>query len=148
MILHRLLSQPLPITPLQCFLLLCSWGFMVILIGYSARTLQQGITHLKRLHSIPCHRCAYYTGHYQLKCTVRPTEALTEQAIHCPDCIITHSIPAKRASTMPSKACAIPSHLMHQNGACALSWRADPDHTYTGGIPCSPNSSQATTSPF
>ncbi|WP_199464382.1 hypothetical protein [Acaryochloris thomasi] len=86
--LHYFFSQPLMVVIPQSCLLLCSWGLIALLIKSGAQTLIQGITHLKRLHSIPCHRCAYFTGHYQLKCTVHPCEALTEQAINCPDCMI------------------------------------------------------------
>ncbi|MEO0376994.1 MAG: hypothetical protein AAF329_20745 [Cyanobacteria bacterium P01_A01_bin.17] len=106
--LHHFLSQPLMVVVPQSLLLLCSWGLMALLIKSGAQTLIQGITHLKRLHSIPCHRCAYFTGHYQLKCTVHPCEALTEQAINCPDCMIcetptitAHAPPWKTDSAQP-----------------------------------------------
>lgn len=84
--LDHCLSEPLTAL-FQGLLLLVSWGFIALLINSSAHTLLRGMAYLKRLHSIPCHRCVYFTGHYQLKCTVHPSEALTEQAIHCPDCI-------------------------------------------------------------
>jgi hypothetical protein len=41
--------------------------------------------HLQRLHQIPCHRCAFFTGDYNLKCTVHPYKALNEEAIGCGD---------------------------------------------------------------
>jgi hypothetical protein len=37
------------------------------------------------MHQIPCSHCQFFTANYQLKCTVHPIEALTEEAIHCPD---------------------------------------------------------------
>lgn len=46
---------------------------------------QDGLTHLKRLHQIPCSRCVYFTGDYHLKCTVHPCRALSEAAIDCLD---------------------------------------------------------------
>jgi hypothetical protein len=40
---------------------------------------------LKRLHQIPCDRCAFYTGEHNLKCTVHPYKAFREEAIECVD---------------------------------------------------------------
>jgi hypothetical protein len=41
--------------------------------------------HLKRLHQIPCSNCVFFTGEYNLKCTVHPCNALSEEAIGCKD---------------------------------------------------------------
>ena len=49
------------------------------------KTLNQGWTHVQRLHQIPCHRCIFFTGDYRLKCTVYPSKALNEEAIDCLD---------------------------------------------------------------
>lgn len=46
---------------------------------------QKGWLHLQRLHQIPCHHCVFFTGEYNLKCTVHPFKALNEAAIDCPD---------------------------------------------------------------
>ena len=54
-----------------------SWRFIVIAT--------RGIHHLKRLHQIPCDKCAYFTGDYRLKCTVNPLAAMSETAIDCRD---------------------------------------------------------------
>lgn len=51
-------------------------------VGLACR---EGATYLKRLHRIPCSDCAYFTGDYRLKCTLRPVEALTEEALECLD---------------------------------------------------------------
>ena len=48
-------------------------------------TFHQGINYIKRLHQIPCSRCAFFTGDYRLKCTVHPSKALTENALECLD---------------------------------------------------------------
>ncbi len=53
------------------------WRFMAIA--------KQAIGHLKRLHQIPCNKCAYFTGDYRLKCTVNPIDATSENAIGCRD---------------------------------------------------------------
>lgn len=46
---------------------------------------RQGVKHVRRLHSIPCTGCVYFTGEMLLKCPVNPKAALTEQAIDCVD---------------------------------------------------------------
>jgi hypothetical protein len=57
-------------------------GFLVWTLSVFIRDLLQ-IT--QRMHRIPCANCRFFTGDYHLKCTVRPTVALTEEAIHCSD---------------------------------------------------------------
>ncbi|WP_086936319.1 hypothetical protein [Chamaesiphon minutus] len=49
------------------------------------KNLKKDWNHLQRLHQIPCHRCGFFTGEYNLKCTVHPYKALSEQAIGCMD---------------------------------------------------------------
>ena len=39
----------------------------------------------RRMHSIPCSHCRYFTNDYRLKCSVQPRSANTEQAIDCGD---------------------------------------------------------------
>jgi hypothetical protein len=48
-------------------------------------TLRKDWQHIKRLHQIPCNRCVFFTGEYNLKCTVHPYKALNEEAIGCSD---------------------------------------------------------------
>jgi hypothetical protein len=47
--------------------------------------MKDAITRVRRLHQIPCSRCAFFTGDYRLKCTVHPCKALSEEAIDCLD---------------------------------------------------------------
>lgn len=61
------------------------WLLLVGLFWAMGTAYQDGIQRLKRLHQIPCHRCAFFTGEYHLKCTVHPFKALTEDAIDCLD---------------------------------------------------------------
>jgi hypothetical protein len=49
------------------------------------KSLRKDWQHLQRLHQIPCHRCVFFTGEYNLKCTVHPDKALNEDAIGCLD---------------------------------------------------------------
>lgn len=68
--------------------LLCMIGILS-LIGIGlwnlCLTFREGISYVKRLHQIPCSRCAFFTGDYRLKCTVHPDQALTETALNCHD---------------------------------------------------------------
>jgi hypothetical protein len=46
---------------------------------------KKNLIQLKRLHQIPCSRCLFFTGEYNLKCAVHPCKALSEEAIGCAD---------------------------------------------------------------
>ncbi|NJK39702.1 MAG: hypothetical protein HC835_00755 [Oscillatoriales cyanobacterium RM2_1_1] len=63
----------------------CASSLVIGIMGLTWRAFREGWTHLKRLHRVPCSRCAYFTGDYRLKCTVHPSLALTEDAIGCHD---------------------------------------------------------------
>ncbi|MBD6618010.1 hypothetical protein FNW02_19820 [Komarekiella sp. 'clone 1'] len=62
-----------------------AWGTLIFFILSILFTLKQGISHLKKLHQIPCHACEYFTNDYRLKCTVHPKKACSELAIECID---------------------------------------------------------------
>jgi len=70
---------------LQMICLACSWGLIIFLIVTTFNHFKRGINYLKRLHQIPCSRCAFFTNNYLLKCTVHPQDAGTEAAIYCRD---------------------------------------------------------------
>jgi hypothetical protein len=61
------------------------WLLTAQLIWSVWKAIAEGMTHVKKLHEIPCSRCAYFTGDYRLKCTIYPSDALTEDAISCRD---------------------------------------------------------------
>jgi hypothetical protein len=69
--------------------------FLVILLGgfFWAMMIafQESRPRLQRLHSIPCDRCAYFTGCRYLQCVVHPYGAFTEEAVECPDFELTSS---------------------------------------------------------
>ncbi len=46
---------------------------------------RQGLKNVRKMHRIPCSTCCYATEDYHLKCSVRPAEAFSEQAISCQD---------------------------------------------------------------
>ena len=69
--------------PVICFAAI--WGLLSFFVWSAWQAIREGTVHLKRLHAIPCDRCVYFTGDFRLKCTVRPIEAMTEEALGCRD---------------------------------------------------------------
>lgn len=68
--------------------ILCPVGLIGLLVALAIALVaasREAIAHLRRLHQIPCTRCAYFTGCHYLKCTVNPSTALTEAALACRD---------------------------------------------------------------
>jgi hypothetical protein len=78
------LFQAIPYIAKSIFVV-CIWlvllGFLWSLLG----TLLQDWVNVQRLHQIPCSGCTFLTGEYNLKCTLHPYKALTEDAIDCLD---------------------------------------------------------------
>lgn len=68
--------------PLYCF---CTWSLLGLFLWSLWKAAQDAAVRLRRLHQIPCNRCAFFTGDYRLKCTVHPVKALTEEALNCSD---------------------------------------------------------------
>ncbi|PIG92388.1 hypothetical protein [Gloeocapsopsis sp. IPPAS B-1203] len=62
-----------------------AWAVVVLFLLTIWRTVHDTFTQAKQMHRIPCSGCQFFTGSYQLKCTVRPDSALTEEAIDCSD---------------------------------------------------------------
>ena len=72
-----------PVLSPLCFITI--WGLFFLLFWSTAISARIGIANVKRLHQIPCANCRFFTNDFRLKCTVRPTCALTEEAINCSD---------------------------------------------------------------
>ncbi len=70
---------------LSHFFLIGIWGFFFLFLWSAWISTRIGIANVKRLHQIPCANCRFFTNDFRLKCTVRPTCALTEEAINCSD---------------------------------------------------------------
>jgi len=66
-----------------CFVF--AWMFVILGAWSLFSTVFEGVNRAKYMHQIPCANCQYFTGDYGLKCTVHPSIALSEDAIHCPD---------------------------------------------------------------
>lgn len=69
----------------QSFFIVLTWSILFLFIFSAFSSTKQGIETAKTMHQIPCSQCQFFTGSYQLKCTVNPKIALTEQAIGCSD---------------------------------------------------------------
>lgn len=64
---------------------LCIGGLTALFLWSVWIAFKDGVHRLRRLHQIPCDRCAFHTGSHLLKCTVYPCKAFTEDAIDCLD---------------------------------------------------------------
>lgn len=73
--------KPLTV-PIYCF---CAWTLIGLFFWSAWKAGREGVAQLRRLHQVPCSRCAFFTGDYRLKCTVHPSNALSEEAINCLD---------------------------------------------------------------
>jgi hypothetical protein len=82
-LLYFLIQALQPVLLPLCFA--TAWSLVVLLLWNIYAATRNGIATVKRLHQIPCANCQYFTDDYHLKCTVRPTIALTEEAINCFD---------------------------------------------------------------
>jgi len=76
------LIPPALMVPLCCGV---AWYLVVTIARSIVSAARDGAAQVRTLHQIPCADCAFFTGDYHLKCPVRPSEALSELAIHCPD---------------------------------------------------------------
>lgn len=82
-IIYWLIQTIQPLIVPFCFIF--SWLLVSVTVWGLWCTFRDGIANAKRMHKIPCAHCQYFTGDYHLKCTVRPTLALSEAAIDCID---------------------------------------------------------------
>ena len=79
-----ILIQLIPFVYKLVFMICISLG----LLSYTLLALKdsrKNLIQLQRLHQIPCSHCLFFTGEYNLKCTVHPYKALSEEAIGCTD---------------------------------------------------------------
>jgi hypothetical protein len=82
-LLYVLFHALQPVLVPICFL--SAWA-IVAMVGWSLwAAFRDGVQNAQRMHQIPCANCEFFTGDYHLKCTVHPSRALSEEAIHCLD---------------------------------------------------------------
>lgn len=82
-LLAKLIIWIRPALPIICAAL--AWTITAMLILNVVAIARQGLVNARKMHRIPCANCLYATESYRLKCSVRPVEAFSEQAISCQD---------------------------------------------------------------
>ncbi|MGF1522381.1 MAG: hypothetical protein ACFBSF_08700 [Leptolyngbyaceae cyanobacterium] len=65
--------------------LVMAWAIVALTLWSVWLAVRDSVKRAQRMHQIPCSQCSYFSGNYLLKCPVRPEDALTEDAIGCPD---------------------------------------------------------------
>nr|WP_199349682.1 hypothetical protein [Nostoc flagelliforme] len=78
-LIHGIQSFLVPI----CFFVAWTVTILAVLSLWTAA--RDSVATAKQMHQIPCSGCQFFTDNYRLKCTVRPSIANTEEAIHCLD---------------------------------------------------------------
>jgi hypothetical protein len=77
------------ISTIQMFLVpICfvtAWTVIILVISSLWTAARDSVSTAKQMHQIPCSGCQFFTDDYRLKCTVHPSIANTEDAIHCMD---------------------------------------------------------------
>lgn len=81
--LYWLVQAIQPLLVPFCFI--CAWAIVLLVVWNVWAAIQDSMNNAKRMHQIPCADCRFFTGSYQLKCSVHPTKALSDEAIDCPD---------------------------------------------------------------
>jgi hypothetical protein len=66
-----------------CFI--SAWAIVALVVLSVWNAFRDTALKARQLHRIPCSNCRFFTTSYHLKCTVHPSNALTEDAINCPD---------------------------------------------------------------
>lgn len=82
-VLHLFIKAIQPFLIPLCFV--CAWGLIILVAWSVLSAIADTVRRAKQMHEIPCANCVFFTKDYHLKCPVRPTIALSEQAIDCPD---------------------------------------------------------------
>ncbi|MDZ7962335.1 MAG: hypothetical protein RMY34_31470 [Aulosira sp. DedQUE10] len=66
-----------------CFVV--AWSVIILGAWSLWAAVRDSVNKAKQMHQIPCTGCQFFTDNYRLKCTVHPSIANTEEAIHCQD---------------------------------------------------------------
>lgn len=66
--------------------IICLWISMILIFVVNIFiAFKNHKTHQQKMHQIPYYKCDFLTNDYRLKCTVKPVEACTKNAINCFD---------------------------------------------------------------
>jgi hypothetical protein len=83
--MFSLLQSPNIQTLLVPICFISAWSLILLTLWNSWKFVWDTVNQASQMHKIPCASCQFFTGDYRLKCTLHPSIALTEDAIHCPD---------------------------------------------------------------
>jgi hypothetical protein len=82
-LIYLILRGIQPLLVPVCFV--AAWTLMILVVWSLWTTARDSVAVAKQMHQIPCTNCQFFTADYRLKCTVHPSIANTEEAIHCGD---------------------------------------------------------------
>ncbi len=82
-LLYSLVHAIQPFLVPICFCL--AWGIAILGFWTVLSAIRDGVANAKQMHQIPCTNCQFFINDYRLKCTVHPSIANSEKAIHCRD---------------------------------------------------------------
>ncbi|HBE56091.1 MAG TPA: hypothetical protein DEG17_01640 [Cyanobacteria bacterium UBA11149] len=82
-LLYSLVQAIEPLLVPICFCL--AWGILFLSVWTVLSAIRDGVAKAKQMHQIPCTNCQFFTNNLHLKCTVSPSIANSEEAIHCRD---------------------------------------------------------------
>ena len=82
-VLYLIIQAIQPFLVPICFF--SAWLLVLLLAWNLWSAVRDTVTTSQKMHQIPCVNCQFFTGDYRLKCTVQPSIANTEEAIHCSD---------------------------------------------------------------
>lgn len=82
-LLYHLVHAIQPYLVPICFVL--AWSLVIMIVWSLFSAFADSVSRAKKMHQIPCTGCQFFTADYRLKCTVHPSIANTEDAIHCSD---------------------------------------------------------------
>lgn len=87
--IHNGTKQPVDSIPYVSLLLvpifLIAWGIFVFTILADWKFTHQGKVTINPFKQVPCKNCRFFHNNPHLKCAVHPFNALTKQALNCPD---------------------------------------------------------------
>lgn len=78
-LIHAIQPYLVPI----CFVV--AWSLVIVIAWSLWSAFSDSVSSAQKMHQIPCTGCQFFTADYRLKCTVHPSIANTEDAIHCKD---------------------------------------------------------------
>ena len=83
LILLHLMNWLQPYLGPICFVV--AWSVVALGLWQVIVTARDSVQRARTMHRIPCADCSFFTNQAVLKCPVHPSQAMSEEAINCPD---------------------------------------------------------------